>query len=255
MQIKHLGSGIVLIEDLLSQDELSLIDFTKIKSQCVPQGYKKINGEDVMEGGYTIPQKDLATMPMRYNSGIEDLSFYQIIDDALYRGSVEYCTLFPVSLESITNCVGKHFIMYLPGALMGVHSDSSLAYKSGTIEPISTIALGNTVTASIMLNDQFEGGSIKFKAWGIEVFPKPGSALFYPSNYIGAHEVSEVTSGVRWIFLATLTHGDISFITQYPEKEKYIDRYNWTMKLRQDVRKNIQELPQQNLNNYQKKIS
>ena len=254
MEIKHFGSGIVLIENLLSQDELSLIDFAKIKLQCTPQGYKKINGEDVMEGGYTIPEKDLPTMPIRYKQGIEDLSFYKIIDDAVYRGSVEYCTLFPVSLESITNCIGKHFVMYPPGASMGIHSDSSLAYKSGTIEPISTIALGNTVTASNVLNDQFEGGSVNFKTWDIKIFPKPGSALFYPSNYIGAHEVDKVTSGVRWVFLATLTHGDISFVTQNPETEKYTERYEWTTKLRQDIRKNL-NTKEENLNNFQKKVS
>ncbi len=253
MKIKHLGSGIVLIEDLLSQDQLSLIDFNKIKSKCTPQGYVKVDGKDVMEGGYVIPAKDLSTMPIRYKQGIEDFLFYQIIDEAIYRGSVEYCALFPVSVESITNVIGKHFVMYLPGGSMGIHSDSSLAYKAETVEPVSTIALGNTVTVSVVLNDQFEGGSINFRTWDIKISPKAGSALFYPSSYIGAHEVSEVTSGVRWIFLATLAHGDVSFVTQYPQIEKYAERYDWTMKFKEDIRKKL-NTKQENLNNFQKKV-
>jgi hypothetical protein len=52
---------------------------------------------------------------------------------------------------------------------MGPHSDASLAYKEGTIEAVSTTALGNTITASIILNDSFTGGGIKFSAWDIEV--------------------------------------------------------------------------------------
>jgi hypothetical protein len=252
MQVKHLGSGIVLIEDLLDEDALRTIDLNLIESECTPQGYKKIDGKDFMEGGYHIPEEDLASMPIRYMQGIDALSFYQTIDDAIYRGTVEYCMLFPVAAESITNCVGKHFIKYLPGGIMGPHSDSSLAYKDGTIEPVSAIALGNTITVSIILNDEFEGGSIGFKTWGIEASPKPGSALFYPSNYIGAHDVREVTSGKRWAFLAFLSHGDRSF-TPHPELEKYADRYEWTMKLRQDIRSGL-KTDLDNLNRCQERV-
>lgn len=252
MNIKHLGSGIVLVEDLLSKEELNLIDLNLIESQCTPQGYKKINGKDYMEGGYHIPEEDLSSMPIRYMQGIDTLSFYGTVEDAIYRGAVEYCTLFPVAAESITDCVGKHFVKYLPGAFMGPHSDSSLAYKEGTIEPISSIALGNTVTVSVVLNDEFEGGSIQFKPWGIEVSPKSGSALFYPSNYIGAHNVCEITTGKRWVFLAFLSHGDRSF-TPHPNLERYTERYEWTMKLRQDIRNKL-NTDQLNLNIFQEKI-
>jgi hypothetical protein len=252
MQVKHLGSGIVLIEDLLSKEELSSINLESIESQCTPQGYKKIDGKDYMEGGYHIPEEDLITMPIRYMQDIDTLDFYSTIDNAIYRGAVEYCMLFPVAVESITNCVGKHFIKYLPGGLMGPHSDSSLAYKDGTIEPVSAIAMGNTITVSIILNDEFEGGGIEFKTWGIKVLPKPGSALFYPSNYIGAHNVCEIISGKRWAFLAFLSHGDRSF-TPHPELEKYSERYEWTMKLRQDIRNGL-NTDQLNLNICQGKI-
>jgi hypothetical protein len=252
MNVKHLGSGIVLIENLLDKEALDSIDLNLIESQCTPQGYKKIDGKDYMEGGYHIPEEDLCTMPIRYMQDIDTLPFYKTIDDAIYQGAVQYCMLFPVAAESITNCVGKHFIKYLPGGLMGPHSDSSLAYKDGTIEPVSAIALGNTVTVSVILNEEFEGGSIQFKTWGIEVSPKPGSALFYPSNYIGAHNVREITSGKRWAFLAFLSHGDRSF-TPHPELEKYADRYEWTMKLRQDVRDKL-HTNEYNLNICQKQI-
>jgi hypothetical protein len=254
MEIKHLGGGIVLIEDLLDQDTMRTIDLSLIESQCTPQGYKKIDGKDYMEGGYSVPEreKDLTSMPIRYIQDIDKLDFYQTIDDAIYRGAVEYCKLFPVAAESITNCVGKHFIKYLPGGLMGPHSDASLAYKDGTIEPVSAIALGNTVTVSIILNNEFKGGNIKFRVWDIEVSPKPGSALFYPSNYIGAHEVLEVTSGKRWAFLAFLSHGDRSFTTN-PELEKYSERYEWTMKLRQDVRDGL-KVREENINVLQRAV-
>jgi hypothetical protein len=235
MMIKHLGSGIVLIEDLLTQQDLDLIDLKLIDNSIEPQGYKNIEGKDFMEGGYEVNlEKDSSNLPTRYFKNIESLSFLQIVDDAMYRGAVEYCKLFPVAAESITNYVGKHFIKYTAGGLMGPHSDASLAYKEGTIETVSTIALGNTITASIILNDSFTGGGIKFNAWDIEAYPKPGSALFYPSNYIGAHEVLEVTSGTRWAFLAFFSHGERIYVTTEYDSQ-HVARYKWTMKLKNDI--------------------
>lgn len=254
MKIKHLGSGIVLIENLLSKEELALVDFNLIESQCIPQGYQNVGEKIFLEGGYEVdPKKDIPNIPTRYMENIYSLPFINLMEEKLYKGIVEYCKLFPVALEAITNCVGKHFIKYFPGNFMGPHSDSSLAYKNGTLEIVSAIALGNTVTASIILNDKFKGGSVIFNTLGIEVHPEAGSALFYPSNYIGSHEVCEILSGIRWAFLAFYSHGDRSFISN-PDQEKYAERYEWMTRLREDVKNNF-PIKDDNLNFFQKKVS
>ena len=170
----------------------------------------------------------------------------------MYRGAIDYCKLFPVAAESITDYTGRHFIKYLSGGLMGTHSDTSLGYKPDSIEPTSTVALGNTITASIILNDSFTGGGIRFSAWDLEVYPKPGSALFYPSNYIGAHEVLEITSGTRWAFLAFFSHGDRTYVSS-AENNHYPKRYEWTMKFRQDIRERM-GTNHTNLNPWQEKV-
>ena len=250
--IKHLGSGIVLIEDLLTQDDLDLIDLDFLEKTIEPQGYKKIDGKDFMEGGYVIPEKDLPSMPIRYMQGIESLSFLDLLNNSMYRGAIEYCKMFPVAAECITDYTGRHFIKYLPGGLMGTHSDASLGYKPNSIEPNSTVALGNTITASIILNDSFTGGGIRFSAWDLEVYPKPGSALFYPSNYIGAHEVLEITSGTRWAFLAFFSHGDRTYVSSAPNNQ-YPERYKWTMNFRDSIRTSI-GTTEPNLNLSQRKV-
>jgi hypothetical protein len=252
MMIKHLGSGIVLIEDLLTQEDLDLIDLNLIETTIEPQGYKKIDGKDFMEGGYSIPEEDLSSMPIRYMQGIEVLPFLENLNNAMYLGAIEYCKLFPVAAECITDYTGRHFVKYLPGGLMGTHSDASLAYKPDSVEPISTVALGNTFTASVMLNDSFTGGGIRFSAWDLEVYPKPGSALFYPSNYIGAHEVLEITSGTRWAFLAFFSHGDRTYVSSAANNQ-YPERYEWTMKFRDSIRTGIGTI-ESNLNLSQRKV-
>jgi hypothetical protein len=235
MKVKHLGGGVVLIEDLLDAETLSLINFTSIEANCTPVGYKKIDGKDYMEGGYYIPEKGLITMPIRYMQDVDKLDYYQAVNDAAYTAAIEYCKIFPAAAENITSFSSKHFVKYLPGSSMGPHSDCSISYKDETLEPKVISSIGNTVSMSIILNDTFTGGGMNFKLWDISVSPKAGSALLYPSNYIGTHEVLEVTSGVRWVFLGFLYHGDKSF-TINPDIEKYSKRYEWTMKFRQNIR-------------------
>jgi predicted 2-oxoglutarate/Fe(II)-dependent dioxygenase YbiX len=206
-----------------------------------------------MEGGYYIPEKDLITMPIRYMQEIDKLAFYQEIDNAAYTAALEYCKIFPAAAENITGFSSKHFVKYLPGSFMGPHSDCSISYKDETLEPKVINSIGNTVSMSIILNDTFTGGEMNFKLWDINVSPKAGSALLYPSNYIGAHEVSEVTSGVRWVFLGFLYHGDRSF-TINPEIEKYSERYEWTTKFRQILTDFFKHHKKGNLNRCQKKV-
>jgi hypothetical protein len=247
MKVKHLGGGVVLIEDLLDTETLKSIDFDLIESNCTPVGYKKVDGKDYMEGGYYIPEEDLITMPIRYMQEIDKFDFYQALDSAAYTAALEYCKIFPIAAENITSFGSKHFVKYLPGGFMGTHSDSSISYKDGTLEPMFINSMGNTVSMSIILNDGFIGGGMNFKLWDIDISPKPGSALLYPSNYIGAHEVLEVTSGVRWVFLAFLFHGDKSFSVN-PEMERYPERYEWTMNFRQILRDFFKSNGEDNLN-------
>jgi hypothetical protein len=251
MKVKHLGGGVVLIEELLDAEMLSSINFDLIESNCIPQGHKIINKKTFLEGGYKVEKKAIQSIPIRYMQDIEKLPFYNAIENAAYLACVEYCKLFPIAAESITNHTAKHFIKYLPGCKMGPHSDSSLAYKDGTLEVVSMVALGNTITSSLILNDTFAGGGIYFPAWDIEVFPKAGSALFYPSNYIGAHEVYEVTSGVRWAFLSFFAHAERHY--ENPDYnlniKKYEEQYKWMINFKNDI-----SLGGNNLNQLQKKV-
>lgn len=250
MKMKHLGNGIVLFEDLLDQATLDTIDLSLIYSQSSEVLLEKEDGRNFLHNGHEIlREEDLQNIPTRFMEKIETIPYFETLNNALYSALVEYCKLFPVAVECITNYVGAHFIRYTKGCKMGPHSDTSLPYEDGTVMPKSFATLGNTLTASIMLNDSFTGGSIYFPAWDIEVIPKPGTALMYPSNYIGAHEVREVTSGVRWAYLGFFCHGDRSLITDEP-RHKHVARQAWVEKLKIDV----DEKSIKHLNANQKKV-
>jgi hypothetical protein len=252
-KVKHLGGGVVLIEDLLDADTIDSIDFSLIEASIIPSGYTQIDGEDYMEGGYHVPKEDMPTMPVRYYENAHNIDLYRLLEEAAYCAALEYCKIFPSAVENITSIAAKHFVKYLPGNFMGVHSDCTLSYKNGTAEPSSIAAIGTTVSMSIILNDKFAGGEMAFRIPGISISPKAGSAIIYPSNYMGAHEVLRVTSGVRWVFLAFLYHGDKSF-TINPEMERYAERYEWTMNFRKVVRDFFKKNDENNLNMCQQKV-
>ena len=252
MKINHLGHGIVLFEDILSKEMLDEIDLSLIEDQVEAQQLHKIKDKTFMESGHLVMEEEFSFIPTRYHKKVNEISFVKILDDSLYEALVEYCKIFPIAAESITNYSAAHFIKYPPKTLMGPHSDVTLGYKPDTVEPTSTMALGNTITASIFLNNEFEGGSVHFVNWDIEVMPKAGSALFYPSNYIGAHEVKEVTSGFRWVYLAFYSHGDGMYISANPQN-RYEERYVWTSDLKNVIRQKLNS-NEQNLNLLQKKV-
>jgi predicted 2-oxoglutarate/Fe(II)-dependent dioxygenase YbiX len=58
-----------------------------------------------------------------------------------------------------------------------------------------------TLSVVMYLNDNYDGGEITFPYVGdegITVKPEAGSAIFFPSMFVFAHKISEITSGVRY---------------------------------------------------------
>jgi Rps23 Pro-64 3,4-dihydroxylase Tpa1-like proline 4-hydroxylase len=56
----------------------------------------------------------------------------------------------------------------------------------------------NHIAALIYLNDDYEGGELKFETHDLSIKPKKGDLVFFPGNMHYAHEVTEVLSGTRY---------------------------------------------------------
>ena len=55
-----------------------------------------------------------------------------------------------------------------------------------------------TLSCSIILNDDYEGGKLKFFNGNYEVEAKKGDMILFPSNFMFPHQVTPVTKGVRY---------------------------------------------------------
>lgn len=55
-----------------------------------------------------------------------------------------------------------------------------------------------TVSITMYVNDEYSGGELEY-AWFDKTYrPSAGDIMIFPSNYIYAHKVNEVSSGIRY---------------------------------------------------------
>ena len=209
MIVRHLGNGIMLFEDLI--DISSLEAYVERIFAENAQATNGVDGDSYQnDGGYTVEQSRVSELPIRFHGLSSGSEFVKevtsSIDETLYRCLVEYCRSFPVVIDCIKWKTSGQVASYSIGQNIGPHSDCALPYdKDGNV--LNSVPLHNTLTASMVLSDGYEGGAIRFRPWGITTNPKMGSVLIYPSSFMGCHEVEPITSGVRNVYLQWFCQG------------------------------------------------
>jgi hypothetical protein len=214
MIVTHLGSGIVKFDDAFNVDVGHFQTFKESLENTVQRKSEvKDDGSVLTEGGYKISNEHINLSPKRYTdlSSLKDkdYEFVEMLKDAMHKCVVEYCKVFPVVVENIRWVTNGYIIKYEKGQFIGPHSDCNIAYGEDKVTPINSIPLYNVLTVGAFLNDDFTGGEISYRPWGISAKPKVGSILVYPSSYIGCHEVSPVNDGSRYAYLRWYGHGEI----------------------------------------------
>lgn len=245
MKMEHLGNGIALFSNVIDIDR-SFIDSYVGALRLADQQSKYINEQGVLKnmGGYIFSEESISVAPERF---IETLPAHELITDEmkafifrceelLYEAAVEYCRLFPVAVEAITWRIRGHIATYKNGQNIGCHSDSSVPGELGK-QPNNQNSLHNTLTSGMLWTDDYEGGELAFRMWGISVKPPAGSIVIYPSTFIGAHEVMPVTEGERISYLQWFCHGYLP--TGMPplddRNNHQYAQYKWLPNLKEDV--------------------
>lgn len=206
---KHLGNGIMLFEDVIDTSS-----FEAYLERIFVEKLEATNGVNAdlfqNDGGYSVDESHISELPIRFHGLSNGSEFVKditkSIDDALYSCLINYCKSFPVVIECIKWRTSGQIASYSVGQNIGPHSDCALPYgDQGNV--LNSFPLHNTLTASMVLNDGYDGGAIRFRPWAITVNPKIGSVLIYPSSFIGCHEVEPITSGVRNVYLQWFCQG------------------------------------------------
>lgn len=129
-------------------------------------------------------QKDNNNVPtnwMYMHMGILDI--FKIIDK-IKKATIDaygFDNLKPKESRNVLNVV-----KWEPGGKLDLHVDD-LGYESE-----------NQIPTLVYLNDDYEGGELKFVSHDLSIKPKKGDLVIFPGNLHYPHEVTEVISGTRY---------------------------------------------------------
>jgi hypothetical protein len=107
--------------------------------------------------------------------------------------------IMPEAIASIHNLdpktiskIGYHTQKWEPGAYARIHSDNTDEHGNSGAFTRSRYA------GFLYLNDNFEGGLLKFPDQDIEIKPQVGMLAVFDGGFNNMHEVSLIESGVRY---------------------------------------------------------
>lgn len=220
------GGGVVSFDNVIDVDQVFLKKyvswlqekeetiFTYVEKDGITSAVNKTNFKFELSDVLKAPER-FATYGRTLTE--ERKQFMQACTDGLYKCVVQYCLLYPEATPSIWWKTSGHIAGYDNGRGIGPHCDDTIQFEFDEM-PKNEFPIHNTLSSALYLNDcveneaqlngeNFTGGHIKFKYTGLDYMPKAGSAVVYPSNYIGTHEVTPVINGSRYVFLEFFAYG------------------------------------------------
>lgn len=226
----HLGGGVVLFKSVFSLDwdwmrEFCQATLSAERAQQYTPGVDPITGQDgfINRSGYFFTKNSIDEMPWRgsmvhQNSAPHVIATLDYIEDVRDKCLIKYLHHFPLAGKCIWWKIKSHIVAYPKGAFLGMHSDVSTDYEYGKPHPVDQLATRNSVSVVAYLNDcvdteeeldgtNFTGGHHYFEYLDIAYKPRKGDILFFPANYVAAHEVQTVTGGIRYSYLGWYCQG------------------------------------------------
>jgi Rps23 Pro-64 3,4-dihydroxylase Tpa1-like proline 4-hydroxylase len=166
-------------------DEIEKLDSISDEKSTIPKWKvwypSGAEGRDDMAFGYQKRMTDHLDKN-RKNDGYAEIYwkiFNSIVEASKHYGNIHNIEIGQLAPLSISK--------YKSGASMGKHTDSN-----GSEGP-------QTISVVCYLNDDYEGGEIRFADQGITIKPKAGSIVIFPSKPPFFHESMPVISGWKYI--------------------------------------------------------
>jgi hypothetical protein len=217
----NLGGGVVIFENAISVPvaEISKI-IDALSDEAVKQQYEYVHDSGgkpihaINKSGFIYELDAIAKTPIR----VQNLNhkFFNECEDSIYKYLLEYIEIFPAVLQCLWWKSEGHALKYPTGSKLGFHCDNDVNYRHGQLPPFEH-ATRNVISALVYINDNcdesdcdeysFTGGEMVLPYFDITIKPKSGTILFMPANYLGAHEIMEITSGSRYSYLSWFAQG------------------------------------------------
>lgn len=231
MKSHHVGMGVVICENVIDINQVFLHDYmSRLRlSKENTFTYIEENGKKyaVNATGFKFDMDGVAVAPQRFmNTRLaetlgeltEDANlFIDSLENAIYEAFVEYCRYFPDAATTAWWRPLGHIAGYDVGQKIGPHCDDQVPFEWGQ-KTGNQVSMHNSTSINLYLNDcvssegeldgfNYIGGEISFPQIPFTWKPRAGSAVIYPSNYIGRHEVLPVIKGSRYAYLTMACYG------------------------------------------------
>jgi predicted 2-oxoglutarate/Fe(II)-dependent dioxygenase YbiX len=219
--VENLGGGVVAFHqamDVPIGEVIRVID--ELSDEAVRMQYEYVTDIDgnpthaINKSGFIYELEQISKTPIR----VQNLPhpFFKECEKVIYSCLLQYIEIFPAALQCLWWKSEGHVLKYPTGSKLGFHCDNDVNYRYGQIPPFEH-ATRNVISALVYINSNcddggcdefsFTGGEMEIPYFGITVRPKSGTVLFMPANYLGAHEIMEVTSGSRYSYLSWFAQG------------------------------------------------
>lgn len=227
---EDLGGGVVLYDNVFDIDWAWMREYctTVLKRErdaMYTPGENPITGEMgyINKSGYFFSTSSIDVMPWRGSAIHQDtdpevIKVLNHIEERRDACLQDYLQKYPIAGTCIWWKIKSHIVAYPTGSYLGMHADVATEYEYGKPHPTDQIATRNTVSVVAYLNDcvdteeeldgtNFTGGHHHFGYLSLTHKPKKGQVLFFPSNYVAAHEVQPITGGWRYSYLGWYCQG------------------------------------------------
>jgi hypothetical protein len=206
------GYGIVEFPGVLDIDDLFIDEYMIRRELYEPQDYFiDEEGFYINRGGYKFTKENIDQAPRRYlnltpkGCSDEDVSFHSKIETAISKCINAYRGIYPEVHDCIRWRTDAHIASYPKGSGMGMHHDTAIGAGGKNENPVF-----NVLSLSLILSDRCEGGELVMKYIDKSFKPQKGTAILYPSGFLGSHSVANVKSGIRVSYLEFFGQGSVS---------------------------------------------
>ena len=179
LNIQYLGKEIYVVENFLSNDECdSIVNYLDM---IVKNGWLDWNQISFY-----------GSLAMGYWPYDDNLLNFNLPRDYFNQLKLKVKNISEKAIETELSEISYHAQKWITGAFADYHSDNSDEHGNPTAFQRSKYA------AFIYLNDDFEGGYLKFKDSEINLKPKKGMIAIFNGGHKNQHMVTTITSGERY---------------------------------------------------------
>ena len=180
---KRLTEDIVLYENFLTEEESAKI--IKVLD-------KQAESEKILWTPISFYESYSSILPKDGDQEIEDFDLPTDIFSQIKKGIIDgVASIHDLDPKTIVE-IGYHTQKWEPGAYARLHSDNT--DEHGNTGPFER----SRYAAFVYLNEDFEGGLLKFPSHDISVEPKVGMLAVFAGGHANMHEVTMITKGVRY---------------------------------------------------------